>query len=272
MSRLPESQPHRSRENHGGFLVGALFFILVVTAVVALAWMILLPRFVAEVASRATGCSVTISQLHANPFTGRFEINGLVVGNPLGWGDDALAEVSHLSGRVALGSLTDRTLIVEEAKAEISRVAVVVDATGKTNFEAIGPRLTAASHRSDAFPRYATAGLPALGEGPSGVLVRNLHLRLGRIEVIDRGVQPAQVLADNLEFQSSYENVSSYEQLITPQLMGRLAKSPALWQILITNGLLGGGDASKGGLQQLWQRAGGGVNSFLQGLEQTEKP
>ena len=260
--------------DRGGFVVGGLFFLLLLAALLTLAWMILLPRAVTAGVSRAIGCETTIAQLHVNPFTGRFEANKVRLGNPTGWGEDALAEIPHISGRIALGSLSERTWVVEEAKAEIARVVIIVDADGKTNFEAmgLGPALAALEPREPKRPRYATAGWPEIGEGPSELLIRSLHLRLSRIEVIDRGVQPAQMLADDLEYDYVYENVSRYQQLLTLDLMGRLAKSPALWKILISNGLLDAAGIESGGLQQLWQRAEGAVNSFLQGLEQTGNP
>ena len=218
------------------------------------------------------GCETTIAQLHVNPFTGRFEANGVRLSNPVGWGEEPLAEIPHLSGRIALGSLLERTWVLEEVKAEITRLVVIVDARGKTNFESIGPKLASIELSEPTRPRYATAGWPEISKGPSGVLIRSLHLRLARLEGIDQGVQPAQLQAEDLEYEYVYENVSRYQQLLTPDLMGRIAKSPALWKILITTGLLDAMGVESGGLQQLWQRAQGQINSFLQGLEQTENP
>jgi len=61
--------------------------------------------------------------------------------------------------------------------------------------------------------------------------------------------------------------------LITPELLASLAKSPATLHVLLSRGLLGGAAGNgAGGIQQLIERAGGAINSFLQGLEQTGKP
>jgi uncharacterized protein involved in outer membrane biogenesis len=261
-----------SLPRRGGFIVGGFFFLLVIAALVTLAWIIFLPRVVTESVSRLTGCATSISQLHVNPFTGHFEASGVRLGNPPGWGEDALIEIPHLSGRVALGSIADPVLVIETARVDVARLVLVVAANGKTNFEAIGPALSAAGAESRSQPRYAHAGLPSFGEVPSSVKVQELLLRVGRIEVIDQGVQPAQILADELAYEYLYQEVTRYEQLLTPELLARLAQSPALWKILINNGLLDGLGVESGGLQQLWQRAEGAVKSFLQGLEQTEKP
>lgn len=256
----------------GGFLVGALFFLLVVAAVAVLAWILVVPRVITGSVAKLTGCDTVITQLHANPFTGRFDATGVRLANPEGWGEDALIEIPSLAGRVALGSLADTTVVLEEARVDIARLVIVVDADGKTNFEAIGPRTVSTVPAGERYPRYAAAGLPAIGEGPSAVMIRRLDLSVQRIDLIDMGVQPARILTDELNYRHTYENVTGYQQLFTPELMARLAKSPALWQILITNGLLGGVEGAPGGLQQLWNRAQGAVNSLWQGLEQTAKP
>lgn len=256
----------------GGFVTGTLFFLLVVAALVVLAWVLVLPRVISGSVTRLTGCDTTITQLHANPFSGKFDATGVRLDNPAGWGEDALVEIPRLTGRVALGSLADRTVVLEAARVDIARLLVVVDAEGKTNFEALGPRTAAVTPGDDDALRHAAAGLPSIGDGPAGVLIRRLDLRIQRIELVDLGTSPARVLTDELNYEHTYENISRYQQLLTPALMTRLAKSPALWQVLINNGLLGGVEGAPGGMEQLWNRARGAVNSFLQGLEQTEKP
>ena len=272
MSRSGCGRQGSGGPERGGFITGALFFLLVVAAALVLAWILVVPRVITESVGGLTGCDTRITQFHANPFSGRFSAKDVRVANPAGWGDDALLEIPTLAGRLAIGSLTDSTVVVEEISIDIARLVIVVDADGKTNFEAIGPSTAALESSARTKTEYVTAGLPSWGEGPSAVMIQRLDLRIRRVELVDTGVQPAQILADELNYQHTYENVSGYQQLLTPELMSALAQSPALWQVLVINGLLGEAEGGEGGLQQLWNRAKGSVNSFLQGLEQTEKP
>lgn len=252
--------------------MGALFFFLVVGALLVLGWIVVLPRVITAAASRASGCEITLMQLAANPFTGHFEARSLRIGQPPGWGNDALLEIPHVEGQLALGSLTEGTLVLNDVRIEVARLVVAVDANGRTNVEAIGPRMATGGDWDKGGPRYATAGLPGWGEGPSAVLVRRLHLRIDRVEVVDHGVQPARILVDDLNFEQTYENVSRYHQLLSPALLRALAESPALWQVLLSSGVLGDLGATTGGLPELWKRAGGAVNSLWRGLEQSPKP
>ena len=151
---------------------------------------------------------------------------------------------------------------------------MIIDAQGRTNIEAVGSRFSAATP-VDPFSGadYVAAGWFGGGEDPSEFLIERLDLRIGVIEIHDHGTNPVSRIRDDLDYQYTYTDVRRYQQLITPQLLAQLAKSPATLRVLLSSGLLGGaGGNSSGGLEQLFQRAGGAVNSFLQGLEQTGKP
>lgn len=264
----------RAQPNWAGAFVGLIVFMLVVAAVVTLAWIVVLPRAITGSASELTGFPTRLGSLYANPFTGVFHGKALVMRNPKDWGGDAMAEVGRISGEVDLMSLRQKTVVFSELKIEIDRLVIIVDAQGRTNIEAIGSRFSAAT-TVDPFAGedYVAAGWFGGGEDPSEFLIEQLDLRIGTIEVHDHGTNPVSRIRDDLDYQHTYENVRRYEQLITPQLFATLAKSPATLRVLLSSGLLGGaGGNSSGGLQQLFERAGGAVNSFLQGLEQTGKP
>ena len=266
------SRPHRTAEQ-GGFLVGAIVFVCVFVAIAVLAWMIFLPRVITGTATEITGFPTSIRSLHANPMTGAFRAEAVVMRNPETWGGESLAELKTLSGEIEVLSLRKRTLVVEALQVDLDRLVIVVDSTGRTNLEALGERFSfeETAPKSD-LPTYATAGLPSAGEGPEDFVIRRLELRIGTLEIHDRGTVPARKIIDNIDYQYTYENIRTYQQLITPALMGELAKSPATLNLLMSSGLLGDAGNSGSGLKQLFNRAEGAVNSFLQGLEQTPKP
>ncbi len=264
----------QARPKRAGAFVGLIVFMLVVAAVAILAWIVLLPRVITGSASELTGFPTRLGSLYVNPFTGVFQGKTLVVGNPDDWGGEALAEVGVVSGEVDLLSLRKKTAVFEKLRIEIDRLVVIVDVQGQTNIEAIGSRFSATAPVDPfAGSRYVAAGLFGGGEDPSDFLVEQLDLHIGLIEIQDHGTNPVSQIRDDLDYQHTYTDFRRYEQLITPQLLARLARSPATLRVLLSSGLRGGaGGNSSGGLQQLFDRASGAVNSFLQGLEQTGKP
>lgn len=267
-------RPGIADARRAGVFVGLVVFMLVIAAVAALAWMILLPRVITSSASELTGFPTRLGSLHANPFTGAFHGESLVMSNPTEWGDDALAELGEVSGRVDIMSLRGKTAVVKDLTIQIDRLVIKVNADGRTNVEALGDRfsLVVPTEQIET-PRYVTAGFFGGGEDPEAVLIERLVLRIGTIEIHDQGTSPESRITDEINYEHTYTDVRRYEQLITPQLLASLAKSPATLHVLLSSGLLGGaGGSDSGGIQQLFERAGGAVNSFLQGLEQTGKP
>lgn len=257
-----------------GVLFGLVVFMLFILAAVILAWMVLLPRAVTSTVSELTGFPTRIDKFSANPFTGSFEGESLLLQNSAEWGGETFAEVGALSGSVKLLSLREPTVVLPELTVHLDRLVIIVDPTGRTNVEAIGRSAAITVPAGDAaLPIYATAGWFSEIELPSDVLIERLVLRIATIEIHDLGTAPVTKIVDDLAYEHTYTNVRTYEQLISRPLLTRLAKSPAVFQVLLSSGLLGGADAtSPSGLQRLFQRASGAVNSFLQGLEQTGKP
>lgn len=257
-----------------GAIIGLIVFMLVIAAVAALAWMIFLPRVITSSASELTGFPMRLGSLHANPFTGAFHGESLVMRNPAEWGGDALAEMGEVSGQMDIMSLRSKTAVVEDLTIQIDRLVIKVNAEGRTNVEALGNRFSlVAPPEQIEMPQYATAGFFGGGEKTEAVLIERLVLRIGTIEIHDQGTAPVSRITDELNYEHTYTDVRRYEQLITPQLLGRLAKSPATLRVLLSSGLLGGAAGNdSGGINQLFERASGAVNSFLQGLEQTGKP
>lgn len=264
----------RTRPKRAGAFVGLIVFMLVVAAIATLAWIIILPRVITGSASELTGFPTRLGSLYVNPFTGVFQGRAMVMQNPPDWGGEALAEVGVVSGQVDVLSLRKKTAVFEKLRIEIDRLVVIVDAQGRTNIEAMGSRFSAAPPVDPfAGSDYATAGLWGGGEDPSDFLIEQLDLHIGVIEIHDHGTNPVSRIRDDLDYQHTYTDVRRYEQLITSKLLSQLAKSPATLRVLLSSGLLGGaGENRSGGLQQLFERAGGALNSFLQGLEQTGKP
>ncbi len=261
-----------SQSQRGGFLFGLLVALAVIAALAVLAWIVLLPRVVTTAVEQATGLSCDIQRLAANPFSGHFKAEGVRVGNPEGWGDEAMAELVRLEGTLDLLSLRESTLVVKRLEADVARFVIVVDADGRTNLEGVAAGWPPTSPSTRLPLALAAASPSASAKLPNEVLVRQLDLHLMRLEVVDRGAVPARRIGDDLDYHETYQNLRDTRELLSPTMMARLARSPILFNVLLSSRLLDGQASEESGLRRLLDRAGDAVNSFLQGLEQTPKP
>jgi hypothetical protein len=256
--------------------MGLLVTMAVIVALAVLAWMILLPRVVRTGIEQATGLPTRIDRLTANPFTGTFHAEGLRFGQPEGWGGGVLAEVPTCSGKIKLTSLTQTILIVETLSVDLARLVLIVDESGRVNVESIAHH-PPASHRNPVrwAGALATGGAGATGSShslPQDLLVQQLDLKIGLIELEDRSLTPTLQVSDDLAFQQRYTDIHDPRQLLSSELVTRLAGSPALLKVLLAKGMAIDGETGQPAWQKLWQDASGTVNSFLQGLEQKPKP
>ena len=74
--------PHSIR---GGWLIRTVFFIAALGVIFAAAWVVLLPGIMVSSIQARTGFVVKVEQLSVNPFSGKVNIEGAVVENPIGW-------------------------------------------------------------------------------------------------------------------------------------------------------------------------------------------
>ena len=63
---------------------------------------------------KITKTSFEMSKLYLNPYTGRFELGGFVLGNPEGYSEPVAASISNLVLDVAMNTLADKYVHVEE--------------------------------------------------------------------------------------------------------------------------------------------------------------
>ena len=65
-----------------------------------------------------TQTTFEMSKLYLNPYTGRFELGGFVLGNPKGYSEPVAASISNLVVDVAMTTLCDKYVHVEEVTVE----------------------------------------------------------------------------------------------------------------------------------------------------------
>ena len=252
----------------GGAFGKLIVLLVVVGAATTLAWMLLLPTGVQKVLQGRSGFETRVERLAFNPISGGFSGGGVTIENPADWGGGRFVEIAEFEGRLNSMSATREELVVEELVVNIAHLVIVISPDGQTNAQAFGAGF-AQLEPARTLPerRVAVAGLPLLGDGPKSVLVRKLHLKVGLVEVLQPGHATLERLSERLDFAGDYVDVRDGTQLLSVDLMKRLARSPALWRALLASEALQGAGAGDSKWQQLLQQAGGALNSLFRKLE-----
>ena len=97
------------------YAVGAIVLLAVLLVLSLPLWLgtIFRPAVCAAV-PKMTKTTFEMSRLYLNPYTGRFELGGFVLGNPKGYSDPVAASISNLVVDVAMNTLADKYVHVEE--------------------------------------------------------------------------------------------------------------------------------------------------------------
>ncbi len=119
----------------GGILLKCLVFLGVVAALVALAWMTLLPHFVAAWVRDRTGFDLQAEAIMANPFTGRLVARGVVIENPPTFPMKEFLRVREFSFDADAWSLLTSKPKFEQVTLDLDLVALIKRADGRTNFD-----------------------------------------------------------------------------------------------------------------------------------------
>lgn len=251
--------------NRGGTVLKLIALMAVLASVTVIGWMVFLPTMAKNAMQGRTEFGTSIDRFAANPFSGRFEGGNLRLDNPSQFGGDVFAEIANFEGVVEVSSVTTSELVIETLTLDIRKLVLVVDSAGKSNLDAFGASFAGLPVQEA--PRYAIAGLPLIGDGPSQVVVRRLEIKLGRLEVLDlAGAQPVRV-GDDLNYSHTYENVRQVEQLFTPGFLTQLLKSPQLWQALASSGAVPGLDRGDNPVHNLMEQGKDLLNSLFRKLE-----
>ncbi|MCF3651257.1 hypothetical protein [Synoicihabitans lomoniglobus] len=271
-SELNQRPVARLRSERGGAFLKLLVLMAIVVAVVVLAWMIFLPTTVAKVLTDRSGFRTEISKLAFNPIGGGFSGSELEITNPAVYGGDAFVKVAQFSGRLETSTVTKEEFVIDELFIDLTAIKVIIPGDGTSNAEAFGEALIAQITTSPDYPDYAVAGLPVIGDGPQRVLIRRLHLKIGRVDVVQPDLGAKGSFGEQFNFEGTFDNVRRWQDMFTPELVKRLAQSPAVWQALLSSGILPEDLGGAGPLQEIWRKAGSTLNSFLRKLDQTPKP
>jgi hypothetical protein len=252
----------------GGIWSRLLLFLAILFAVVALAWMILLPPALTRFVQGRTGFAMEIQSLYVNPFTGRLALRGLALKNPPTFPNPAFAEVREVRVDWQISSLFSQRLVIDDAVIDVAAITVVRDPHGAINAWQFQERLAGTSA---ARPQTAsTAGTPAEAKSrQQEFLIKCLQLRCDRLVIADysRGQPAVRDLA--LNFNHTYENVTSAKQLAAPlgDLLAPVAGAISGLAPEAGAALRAAGDRFK----ESGRKAGEAVKGFFESLEKSLK-
>jgi hypothetical protein len=247
-------------------------------ALLALAWMVFLPRVVEHELRSITGFDFKVVVLTANPLTGKVAVHGLSVSNPPDFPKRDFVLLRDLNAQVELFPLFSGRRVVDKFDLSIETIVLVRRHDGKTN---AGVFLAAFSP-----PKPAGAGVPENPPPPKApakttpYLIKRLHIVLDRLVVADYSGEKPDEKTYNLHIDRIYNNVTSARQLLVPDVVETLRSFGLRHDVTslipgdmgkVLAGALGDAAQVGGGVKDAVKKAGEGLKGLFEKLEQTPK-
>lgn len=277
-----------TRRREGGVLSHLLLFLVIVGALGALAWMLLLPEYLTRQIQSRTGFDATVSSLSCNPFTGRLTIRGLVLTNPASFTTGDFLQLREFRAVGDVWSLLSDRVSLDELTLDIRRIALVRRGDGRSNADLFAqnlgfvpiPAMTPASRPT---PTVAPSTPSEVAPSPAKKFrIMRLAIRVDQLVLADYSGAAPDVKQYDLAVDQHYENVTEPKQILVPEVLRRVA-AENLGPILarLVPGDLGRalGDSARAAARSgeaLIKDAGSQATDLLHGLreklEQSRKP
>jgi hypothetical protein len=195
----------------GGIWFRLLLFLAIFFAVLALAWMILLPPALTRFVRGRTGFPMEIQTLYVNPFTGRLALRGMAIKNPPTFPNPAFAEVREVSVDWRVSSMFSQRLVIDDVVVDVAGITLARDPLGAINAWLFQERLAGAP------AARSPAGTSVEAKNrPQEFLIKRLQVRCDRLVIADYSGRQPVVRELALNFNHTYENVTSTKQLAAP--------------------------------------------------------
>jgi hypothetical protein len=242
-------------------------------ALVALAWMLLLPSVVEHELRELTGFDVKVAALAANPFTGHVFAKGFVAKNPPAYPKPGFIEVREVRADMSLFSLAfSERILVNDLDVDIDTVELVRRHDGRSNAVDFATAFTG--------PLAAPSPSTPLGKH-TRYLVRRLHVRLDRLIVEDYTGSKSYEKTYDVRIDQRYTNVIDSRQLLSPDVVKTLHSFGLHHEVSeLLPGDFGraladavGGAAQVGAkMQDTLRKTGDAVKGVIDKLDQSPKP
>lgn len=187
-----------------------LVFFAVLFALLALAWMLLLPTLVTKWLRDRTGFDASVQSLMVNPFTGRIVARGVAINNPPTFPRAEFLLVREFEADAQLFTLYSAKPVFDHIKLDVALVALVKRDDGRTNAEVFRDYLA---------PNRLGAGKE---REQRPLRIRRLEVRFDRLLVADytRRVPVVEEYPINLD--RTFDNVTDPRQLTLPASLDQL--------------------------------------------------
>jgi hypothetical protein len=200
------------RRRQGGILLKLLFVLAGLLAAAALAWMALLPHFVAANLRKRTGFDVALSALMVNPFTGELRARGMVINNPPTFPRPEFLQVREIAAVAEGWSWLGDKPVLKRLELDIALLALVKRADHRTNMEVFRGYLG-----EPAAERTAVAA----GSGRA-YLIKELRVRFDRLLVADHTKRVPEVQDYAVKLDRTFTNVADIRDLLLPEALNEL--------------------------------------------------
>lgn len=245
----------------GGLLIRGLLIIAVLGVILAAGWIVLLPGLVVSTVQARTGFVVKVDQMSVNPFTGKVNISGAVVENPIGWPTPEFIALRRFKVEAELFPFLSHRFVADEVVVDIEKFSLVRNRDGQLNTEAFRSGITGAKARGDA------KADPPKGESPrTEFLIRHLVLKFDRLVMADYSGSKPLIKEYDLQLSREMRDVDSVAKLVSP-FAGVMLDA--------TGKLLGAAPSSLSEavstLQQAGKKTGESLKKLFQSLEK-KKP
>lgn len=251
----------------GGVLFKLLVFLVVVAAIGALAWMVLLPSVFTKRIRAMTGFDASVESLVVNPLSGEVRVRGFVLENPPTFPLSEFLELREFRAKARTRTLFSEQLVIDSMVIDLPRVTLVKRDDGTTNAQAFEKNLKEARERE---PR------PPSSKPARTYLVRELRLRVDELVVADHSGRRPSVRTFTLGIAQDYRDVTSLEQLLTPAALRPLAPVavavsgfvPGDLGVAIEEAARSGADT----LKEAGRKTTEAVRGIFDALEESRKP
>jgi len=188
----------------GGCLLRLIMLLVIAGAVLALAWMTLLPLLFTRVLQERTGFKADVASVSANPFTGRVTVRGLIVLNPTGFSTPDFLQLRSAEAELSVWGLWDQRIVFDSLDLDVRQLTLVSRRAGATNIAAFRAALATSNAR-------VVASTPWL--------IRRLRLRFDTLGLVDHTALPSRLHSYRLGLDQSYTDVSSLKHLFLPSVL-----------------------------------------------------
>lgn len=243
------------RSSRGGWLIRTVLFVALLGIIFAAAWVVLLPGITVSTIQARTGFLVKVDQLSVNPLSGKVNIEGAVMENPLGWPTAEFITLRRFSVDADLLPLLSHRFVADEVIVDVDKLVLVRNQDGVLNVDAFRNGLAKA--KGDA---------SKADSAKTEFLIHHLVLKFDHLTMADYSGKKPLIKEYNLKLSQEMREVDSVAKLASPFVGSMLTAQGGLADM--NAGVLG---TPLNSLQQVGKKTGESLKKLFQSLEK-KKP